>query len=255
MNRSITFAATSFSALLLVAATLAAPASAENVDRNIEIQKKKFTVQTDNAAQDSAEVTLPVDKTKFKTFTVDDGAASQEATSDTPIKPKAFTIDDEDEAAANPPPQLDDIAEEAPRPPKKIKKFPKVLQIVDEDQAPAPLKPKLKDATPSVDAAASDDVEDDDAEVATKKVEEETTEVTADVSDADDATPTFSKKMRVRYSPKLRRYVEVTAEDLANENSAYETAGYEDQSNDDSGYETPSYSYKHRYSYTPSCQQ
>ena len=295
MNRSIAFAATSLSAILLVAATLSTAASAQEAGRNIDISKKKFkTLSTIIPGTDTKEEISPSGKGQNRISTIDPGqeistiepgqtvdnggiqdsstdqpvlfkstiepgetvdtGGFQDARADAPVKPKAFTIDPQEETSA---PEIDNnddqIADgEDPPAPKPKKKFPKVLQPqVDENEEAAevpdlPIKPKK-----AVDAASSDDVEDEEEEIVTKEVEEKPAVETAE-TDEEEVAPTYNKKFRMRYSPSLRRYVQVTDEDFAHEAAEYQ----------EEGYEVPTYrrSYSHgygqrrNYNYLPSCE-
>ena len=322
MNRSIAFAATSLSAILLVAATLTTAASAQEASRNIEISKTKFkTLSTitpgadtqeaeilpqsgkrqnristidpgqevssiepgqpvdqggnQNASTDQPEFTSSIEpgetvnnggiqdasaeQPEFFKSTIEPGAnvdtgEFQDARAEVPVNPKAFTIDPREETSV---PGIDNDDDkfadvEAPPAPKPKKKLPKVLQQeVDETEEAAevpdlPIKPKK-----AVDAASSDDAEDEEEEIVTKEVEEKPAVETAE-TDEEEVAPSYNKKFRMRYSPSLRRYVQVTDEDIA-----YEAAEYQDDS-----YEVPTYrrSYSHgygqrrNYNYLPSCE-
>ncbi len=301
MKRSFAFAATSLSAILLVAATLSTAASAQEAGRNIDISKKKFPTlssitpgadtledATTSTTPDAAitEEAAPSGKAQNRISTIDpgqpvdqggtqDAAADQpelfkstiepgetidtggfeDARADAPVKPKASTIEPRKDTSG---PEIDnndgEVADvEVPAAPKPKKKLPKVLQPeVDETEetAEVPDPPKVPVAPKkAVDAATSDDVEDEE-EIVTKEVEEKPPVETAETED--DEAPTYSKKMQMRYSPSLRRYVQVTDEDIAEEGPEIE----------DHGYEVPTYrrSYNHgygqrrNYNYLPSCE-
>ena len=287
MKRSIAFAATSLSAILLVAATLSTAVSAQEVGRNIDISKKKFpTLSTVTPGSDVAEEVTPSGKGQNRISTIDPGqpvdqGGTQDASADqpelfkstiepgetidtggfedtradAPVKPKASTIEPREDTSG---PEIDNndgkVADvEVPPAPKPKKKLPRVLQPeVDETEETAevpdlPIVPVAPKKT--VDAATSDDVEDEE-EIVTKEVEEKPPVETAETEE--DETPIYNKKFRMRYSPSLRRYVQVTDEDIADEAPEIE----------DHGYQRPTYrrSYSHgygqrrNYNYLPSCE-
>ncbi len=313
MNRSIAFAATSLSAILLVAATLATPAEAAGrkifikekllLDTKLGAQVEQATPEQQNflsqlGAQveqatpkqqnffsntfpegeqnsDTPNIQEAAKKTKIqpKAFTFnpkndaqDDGEPTSlsfpegEQKLDNPIQeastqtPKAFTFDERDEAAATQIGNDDLTDEEFTPPPKKLKKQPK-QQIADGIDEVAPPK-KLK-APKKADAATSDDIDEEEVEdLATTKTKAKPAVEAAetDVEEEEEEAPAFKKKMRMHYSPSLRRYVETTDDDMG-----YDAAEFQDDS-----YEAPVYrqsysrSYGHRDSYSsnylPSCE-
>ena len=295
MTRSITLAATSLSAIFLVAATLATSASAQEAGRNIDISKKKFPTLTsitpDDASQDevaqvpadqgkppskffstipedqqnndqsseTAEIDGPAKKGRQRLNTINENNSGQDgsvedASSDTPFVPDKFTVDTSAEAAA---PRIDsdeDIADlETSPPPKQIKKLPKVLQLADEE-APTPPK-KVITPKAKIDAATSDDIDDEEEDFATQKPTEKPVVETAETEDDEEVAPTINKKLKLRYSASLRRYVQVTDEDLAYEAAESEDDSYEVPTYRRSNHHGYGYRRSHSYnSYLPSCE-
>jgi hypothetical protein len=254
MKRSFAFAASSLSALLLVAATLATPAAAAG--REIGVQKK-FTIDAADAAVQSDDEVVASNGDAGPSQRVpqaitfepkdDPAAAANDDQVDVadakPKKPdfKSFTVEPQDEATA---PLIEDQAaaslEDAPLPKNK----PKVLRVSDEEEAPQPKKiiiPKKP-----VVAETSNETEDEDKTLTAEETEEEPTVKTAEITDK--AALRAQHYKPIRYSEVLHRYIEVTDENLA-----YEAAAYQEVSA-----HTPTYRYTYRHGYSsndlPNCE-